>query len=445
MSGPLRQWSSSTPTCSAPTATGATGWSWPVGPPGGASPWSWSRRLSDRPLPARRPLLPGRGRGRPPGPGGRGPGGRRRRWPGRWTTGRWCWPSAPGYQIVGRSLPGGRRRGPPGAGPARRDHGQGHRAPGGGRGAGRADGPGPGARPAPTLTGFENHGGVTTVGPGAPPRWPGWWPGWATAPATAPRGPGRAGWSAPTSTARSWPATRPWPTCCLAWAHGTGPGSVPRRRRGAGAAGRAAGARSRRDPGPGPPARPSGVRRLGPRCGGPSRRRAGPDGPDRQRPAESAAGASRPGRPGRSWAAGGRGPRPGATATASGPRGEGLVPGGRPSAGRPPVGGHLVGQQGHGPLDPGAEAPGVLALVGRQGRAEDHGDRGPPEHRRARFSVPEPPAAALGAVATLGQRRGGCRGCRPAPPGGRCGGPGRRRRPGRAGPTRRASGRPRGR
>src|SRR5271166_4728590 len=51
----------------------------------------------------------------------------------------------------------------------------------------------------------------------------------------------------------------------------------------------------------------------------------------------------------------------------------------RPAPGGPPVGGHLVGQQGHGRLHPGAEAPGFLPLTGQQGWPEDHRHLGPPQ------------------------------------------------------------------
>ena len=103
-------------------------------------------------------------------------------------------------------------------------------------------------------------------------------------------------------------------------------------------------------------------------------------------------------------------------------------PGRRLPAGRPPVGAGLVGQGGHRRLDAGPEAAGVLALVGPERGAEGDGGAGAAQ-----------PLAPLGA---------GCAGCRrggPAPPGGRYAPPGRRRRPGRPGPSRRGSGRPRGR
>ena len=89
-----------------------------------------------------------------------------------------------GYQIVGRTFPGADGRALPGLGllDVSTVKGSGRRAvgevlaepvPGGptvdGRPAGGAAADGGPAEPLPTLTGFENHGGVTTVGPGARP------------------------------------------------------------------------------------------------------------------------------------------------------------------------------------------------------------------------------------------------------------------------------------
>jgi lipid II isoglutaminyl synthase (glutamine-hydrolysing) len=79
-----------------------------------------------------------------------------------------------GYQIVGRTFPGADGRPLPGIGllDVSTVKGSGRRAvgevlaepvPGGPTVDGRP------AEPLPTLTGFENHGGVTTVGPGARP------------------------------------------------------------------------------------------------------------------------------------------------------------------------------------------------------------------------------------------------------------------------------------
>jgi len=72
----------------------------------------------------------------------------------------------------------------------------------------------------PPLTGFENHGGVTTIGPGALPL-ARVITGWATEAGMGPRGHGGGGSSAPTSTARYWPETWRWPTCC--WVGPWGP------------------------------------------------------------------------------------------------------------------------------------------------------------------------------------------------------------------------------
>ncbi len=89
-----------------------------------------------------------------------------------------------GYQIAGRTFPGADGRALPGIGllDVSTVKGSGRRAvgevlaepvPGGptvGDGpAGGAAADGRPAEPLPTLTGFENHGGVTTVGPGARP------------------------------------------------------------------------------------------------------------------------------------------------------------------------------------------------------------------------------------------------------------------------------------
>ena len=62
----------------------------------------------------------------------------------------------------------------------------------------------------PVLTGFENHGGRSTLEEERG-RWPVSRP--ASATATAPRGRWTAGWSGPICTVRCWPATPRWPTC----------------------------------------------------------------------------------------------------------------------------------------------------------------------------------------------------------------------------------------
>jgi len=74
-----------------------------------------------------------------------------------------------GYQIVGRSFPDTRGHGRDGVGilDVTTVKGAGPRAVGEVLAEPMAPGPGPGTLP--TLTGFENHGGVTTVGPGAAP------------------------------------------------------------------------------------------------------------------------------------------------------------------------------------------------------------------------------------------------------------------------------------
>ena len=118
----------------------------------------------------------------------------------------------------------------------------------------------------PKLTGFENHQGVTQVGPHAKPLAR---VSVGTATGTAPRAPTRAGCWAPTCTAPRWCATRPWPTCCSAGPSGRCPGGpgrggvdhpVPRP---------APGGRARLSPGSAPAAQ---HRRLGRRAPGPRRR-----------------------------------------------------------------------------------------------------------------------------------------------------------------------------
>ncbi len=70
----------------------------------------------------------------------------------------------------------------------------------------------------PTLTGFENHMGVTQPRPRRQAAVPDGRRGIGN-------GDGYEGCyaatsSAPTCTARRWPATRPWPTCCSRWRAG---------------------------------------------------------------------------------------------------------------------------------------------------------------------------------------------------------------------------------
>ena len=130
---------------------------------------------------------------------------------GRWSArGRRCGGAGRVRRLPGRrsELPRGRRRPPRGRGSARHRDGQGSRA----RAVGEVVAE-PRAAGLPVLTGFENHGGRTTLREG-PWRWRGSPRVWATATA-AERGRGaRAAWSGPTCTGRCWPATRRWPTCC---------------------------------------------------------------------------------------------------------------------------------------------------------------------------------------------------------------------------------------
>jgi len=74
-----------------------------------------------------------------------------------------------GYQIVGRSFPDAHGADRPGVGilDVTTAKGRGTRAVG--EVLAEPSVPGPGPTLLPTLTGFENHGGVTTVGPGAEP------------------------------------------------------------------------------------------------------------------------------------------------------------------------------------------------------------------------------------------------------------------------------------
>ena len=139
------------------------------GIPGGAPPGP----VRHGPAPRGGSLLRRWGRGRSPDPGGRAAG---RRKPdgggdrGRHRPGRLC--RLPDH---GDRVPRSRRVSPPRRGPARRDHGEGIGPPRRGRDRDRAVGRGPrrgqdppGARLV-RCTGFENHAGVTTLGPSAQP------------------------------------------------------------------------------------------------------------------------------------------------------------------------------------------------------------------------------------------------------------------------------------
>ena len=131
-------WWWSTPTCSAPTATAATGGCWPGGPCGATSRSSSIHAPSDAPLPGRgRRLLPRRWRGRSPGAVG-GATARRgaRRCRRRRCRGVGGVRRLPGDRAV---LPRCRRPAPSGGGPARRGHGEGLGAPRRGGARRRAD------------------------------------------------------------------------------------------------------------------------------------------------------------------------------------------------------------------------------------------------------------------------------------------------------------------
>ena len=71
----------------------------------------------------------------------------------------------------------------------------------------------------PLLSGYENHGATTTLGPA--PRPPaGCAPALAMATASTPRASSPATSGAPTCTDRPWPATRPWPISSCRWVVG---------------------------------------------------------------------------------------------------------------------------------------------------------------------------------------------------------------------------------
>ena len=143
-----------------------------------------------------------------------------------------------GFQVVGRSFPGA--DGEPHEGVGLLDietvKGGGPRAVG--EVVAEPDGRCGGL---PVLTGFENHGGRTTLVEGTAGRWRRSPPASATATATAARVRSRATWWGPTCTGRCWPATRRWPTGCCLGAPGR-PARAARRHGLGGAARGAAGA-----------------------------------------------------------------------------------------------------------------------------------------------------------------------------------------------------------
>ena len=375
-SGRRRRWPSpwSTPTCWAPTATAGTGWSWPAGRRGGGSTPTSSRPTSGRPLPTADIYCIGGGEdgpevraaealraGRHPRPGRRARrGGARgvRRIP---AARRDSFPDSADRPHEGLGLLDVTTR----KGTGRRAVGEvvaAHR---------RADAPRtPDGTPLPPLTGFENHGAVTTVGPGRQP----------VARVVPGRGQRRrrpdrgglvaVGCSAPISTGRCWPATPPWPTCCSAGPCRTGepdrlldrsttPRSSPSapsgwrrstpRRRTASAAHRSAGSA----PESAAPAPPGPHVRRGRRC---RRRRGLGAGEGGQQPRAT---------PGRDVGPleRGSGPRPppacGPSTSRSRPRWPWWPP----------------------PPRCAAEPAGVLVLVGPQRRAEGDGGPGPAEPR----------------------------------------------------------------
>ncbi len=189
-----------------------------AGPPGGVAGHrrrAHPGRVGPAP-PDGRHLLHRRGRGRPPGAGGRVPPERRRLRSGRGGGRR----GAGGLRRLPAArpeLPRQPRPAPRRSRAARRDHHA--RAPaacrGGAVGRGRHRSA-PADRPTDACP--RSPGSRTTAAAPRSDRTPGRWPRWsggsATGPATGPRGPGPTGCSAPISTGRSWPATRPWPTSC---------------------------------------------------------------------------------------------------------------------------------------------------------------------------------------------------------------------------------------
>ena len=162
---------SCTRSCSGPTATAATrSCSWSAAG-GAASRPSSSRSTPATPIPdspRRVPLR--RRRGRPAGDGRRGHAGVRQRNRARpHEAAPWCFAVCAGFQLDRPPLRRRRRRGA--RRPRPRRHG--HRAPGPTGSSARWSSTRPVAarvrRPAPALTGFENHGGRTTLGPGVEP------------------------------------------------------------------------------------------------------------------------------------------------------------------------------------------------------------------------------------------------------------------------------------
>ena len=366
-----------------------------AGRPGGASRPSWSRPRPTRPCPTADIYMPGRGRGRPAGPGGRSAGGGRHAGAGGRPAGRWCWRCAPATRSSGRRFPtptAGRDRGPR---PARRGDGQGRRAAApSARSWPTADARCPASAP---LTGFENHGGRhhrrrrarapsarvrAGVGNGERHRGGVVGPGGRHLSARAGAGPqpgagrpaARLGDSA-TRSARSTTA-------------GAGPAGRAARRRPA-AAGPCGGdaelgggsVRARRVRGSGAPR--AGRDRVGRSSAGQ------PDVRPRSIGADAPGRAERPGPPPR------RRPR------VRGARGS-VPAAARRRAVHQSVR-HLVGQHGHRPLDAGPEAAGVLALVGRERRAEDHGDRGPPQPPALGSRCPSRPGPPGASAARLGR------------------------------------------
>ena len=152
--------SSSTPTSSAPTATEATGWCSLGGP--SAVPW---RSSSSRPRATsrcRRPTSTPWAAARTARRSGRPRAWRTTAgWPGRSPPGPCVLAVCAGYQILGTSFPAADGTPVPGLGLLDVVTREGPGPPGGGR-----DRRGRVRLGVGLLTGFENHGGTTTLGPG---------------------------------------------------------------------------------------------------------------------------------------------------------------------------------------------------------------------------------------------------------------------------------------
>ena len=235
-------WPCSFPICSGPTATRATPSSWPSGSAGGASTPRCVTVRSGDPVPAGCQLYVVGGGEDLPQASGRPPAGAARcpvRWPEPSTMAPACWPCAPGSRSWASASWARTESSPtgwawstasPGAAPGRRAVGEIVVEPEPGLGL-------------PALSGYENHAGVTSVGPEATAagrvlRGIGNGDGSRNR-----RGVGRAGHR--DLPARPGPGSQPGSGGPLLELGGRRPGAA-RRQRAAGPAGRAPGGRKRR-------------------------------------------------------------------------------------------------------------------------------------------------------------------------------------------------------